>query len=230
MALEHFRQAVTLDSSDAVSHAQIGGLLESQGDIRGALAAYGAARAIDPDIVPAERVTKLRELEALAKLPPEYRAIPSVPTATRAQVASLIAVRLGPLVAKARQRQVVVTDIRNHWAQAWITSVVRGGIMDTQPNYTFEPNATLRRGDLAQTVSRVLALIATAKPAAAKAWQNAKPKIVDVPPGHLSYQAVTTAVAAGILPVGENGAFQLLRPVTGAEVVEAVSRLEALAK
>ena len=230
LALEHFRQAVALDSTDAVSHAQIGALLEAQGDTRGALAAYVAARAVDPDAVPIERITRLRELEALAKLPPEYRAIPAVPTATRAQVAALIGVRLAPLVAKTRQRQVVVTDIRNHWAQSWITSVVRGGIMDTQPNYTFEPNATVRRGDLAQTVSRVLTLIGTAKPAAAKAWQSAKLKIVDVPPGHLSYQAVTTAVAAGVLPLGDSGAFQLLRPVTGAEVVDAVSRLEALAK
>ncbi len=230
LALEHFRQAVSLDASDAVSHAQIGALLEAQGDIRGALAAYAAARAVDPDAVPLERMAKLRELEALAKLPPEYRAIPSAPAATRAQVAALIGVRLGPLFAKTRQRQVVVTDIRNHWAQAWIISVVRGGIMDTQPNYTFEPNSTVRRGDLAQTVSRVLTLIGATKPAAAKAWQSAKLKIVDVPPGHLSYQAVSTAVAAGVLPLGDNGAFQLLRPVTGAEVVDAVSRLEALAK
>jgi hypothetical protein len=124
----------------------------------------------------------------------------------------------------------VVTDVRNHWAQQWITDVVRAGIMDTQPNYTFQPNARIRRGDLAQTVARVLALIAAAKPGAAKAWQGAKMKIADVPPGHLSYPSVSAAVAAGVMPLTEHGTFQLLRPVTGAEVVEVVSRLEALAR
>ena len=49
-------------------------------------------------------------------------------------------------------------------------------------------------------------------------------------PTHLSYPAVSQAVAAGVMSLDEKGAFQLLRPVTGAEVVEVVTRLEALAK
>ena len=133
------------------------------------------------------------------------------------------------MIANTQPRQAVVTDVRGHWAQQWITSVVRAGIMDTQPNYTFQPNARLRRGDLAQTVARVLSLIAPAKPAAARTWQSAKQKIADVPPSHLSYSAVSTAVAAGVMPL-ENGTFQLLRPVTGAELTDVVARLEALAK
>jgi hypothetical protein len=88
----------------------------------------------------------------------------------------------------------------------------------------------VRRGDLAQTVARVLTLIAAIRPGAGKAWQGAKLKIADVPPSHLSYPSVAAAVAAGVMPLTENGTFQLLRPVTGAEVVEIVSRLEALAK
>ena len=88
----------------------------------------------------------------------------------------------------------------------------------------------MRRGDLAQTVSRMLTLIAASKPEAAKAWLSARAKVVDVAPTHLSYPAVSQAVAAGVMSLDDKGAFQLLRPVTGAEVVEAVTRLEALAK
>ena len=124
----------------------------------------------------------------------------------------------------------MVTDIRGHWAQQWILPVVRAGIMDTQPNYTFQPNARVRRGDLAQTVARILNLIATRKPAAAKAWLGAKQKIADLSASHLSYPAVSQAVASGVMPLTENGTFQLLRPVTGAEVVDVINRLEALAK
>jgi hypothetical protein len=124
----------------------------------------------------------------------------------------------------------VVTDIRGHWAQPWILSAVRAGVMDTQPNYTFQPSARVRRGDLAQTVSRILTLVATTRPASAKAWQSAKVTMTDLAPSHLSYPAVSQAVASGVMPLDETGAFQLLRPVTGAEVVEVVSRLEALVK
>ena len=230
IALEQFRRAVSLDPQDAVSYAQIGGILEEQGDIAAALTAYEKARSIDPDAVAAERIARLREAEALSKMPVEYRSIPSSTTATRGEVAALIGVRLAGLVERTRPRQVVVTDVRNHWAQDWITNVVRAGIMDTQPNYTFQPNARVRRGDLAQTVARVLSLVAVTNPAAARAWQGANQTIADVPPGHLSYPAVSVAVASGVMPLTENGTFQLLRPVTGAEVVEVVTRLEALAQ
>lgn len=228
-ALAHFQKAVELDPNDARAQAQIGAIFEEQSNPDAALAAYERARAIDPSEVSDEDITRVRDAAALLKLPAEYRAIPSAPGATRADIAALIAVRLAPVLADARERQVVITDVRNNWAQQWIVPVVRAGIMDTQPNYTFQPASRVRRGDLAQTVSRVLGLIAARDPARAKAWQDTAPKISDVSPGHLSYAAVSQAVASGVMPL-ENGAFQLLRPVTGAEAAEIVGRLEALAK
>jgi len=228
-ALDYFRKAVALDAGDTLSQSQIAAILEAQGDISGALDAYEKVRAIDPSAVPADRVERLRELAALEKLPAEYRAIPSSSAATRADVAALIGVRLAPMLAQARPRQAVVTDVRGHWAQQWITSVVRAGVMDAQPNYTFQPRAGVRRGDLAQTVARVLNLVAAEKPDAAKKWQTAQVTIADVPQGHLSYPAVSQAIASGVMPL-EDGAFQLLRPVTGAEVVDIIARLEALAR
>ena len=230
LALAHFRKAAALDPSDAVSHAQVGSILEEQGDTAGALAAYEKARSVDPAAVPAERLSALREAEKLAKMPAEYRAIPSSETATRAELAALIGERLAPLMANVPQQPMVVTDIRSHWAQEWIMRVVQAGVMDTQPNYTFQPNLRVRRGEVAQIVDRVVNLIALAKPAAVKAWQSSNQKIPDVPPGHLNYPSVSVAVASGVMPLTETGTFQLLRPVSGAELVEVVGRLEALAK
>ena len=228
-ALEHFRRAAQLDATDAKSLASIGAILAQQGDDMGALAAYERARAADASEVPESVIARLRESVKLSKLPAEYRAIPGESTLTRAQIASLIGVRLEPLIARARPQQVIITDVRNHWAQQWITPVVRAGIMDTLPNYEFEPSRRVRRAELATTVSRMLTLIGSIKPQLAKKWQGTRLQIADVPSTHLSYPAVSMAVASGVMPLSGTN-FDLLRPVTGAEAMEIIGRLEALAR
>jgi tetratricopeptide (TPR) repeat protein len=228
-ALEHYRMAVELDPADARSHASIGGILDTQGDVLAAIAAYERARAIDASEVPESVMARLRGAAALAKLPAEYRAIPDRAQVTRADIAALIGVRLDALLARAQPRQAIITDIRGHWAQLWINPVVRSGAMDTLPNYEFEPSRQVRRNELAMTVSRLLTLVAAAKPELAKKWQGARVVIGDVPSTHLSYPAASTAVASGVMPL-VGGNFELLRGVSGPEALEIISRLEALAR
>lgn len=228
-ALEHYRKAVELDAGDARSLAGIGVILESQGDSVGALSAFERARAIDPSEAPDAAIARLRAAAALAKLPAEYRAIPSGTSVTRAQIAALIGIRLESLLALAQPRQAIITDIRGNWAQTWITPVVRAGVMDTLANYEFDPSHQVRRGELATTVSRLLTLVAAAKPELAKKWQGARVTISDVGSTHLSYPAVSAAVAAGVMPLTA-GNFELLRGVSGTEAMDIISRLEALAR
>jgi tetratricopeptide (TPR) repeat protein len=228
-AIDHYRKAVELDPSDARSLAALGTILEGQGDVLGALGYYERARSLDPSEVPEIVFARLRARAALAKLPPEYRAIPSGPTVSRGELAALIGIRLEALVARARPRPVIITDLRKHWAQPWITAVVRAGVMDTLPNYQFQPDERVRRGDAALVVSRVLTLIAAEKPEFAKKWQGARVMVTDVSPAHLSYPAVSMSVAAGVMPLA-NGGFDVLRAVSGADAFEIVGRLEALAR
>ena len=228
-ALDHYRKAIELDPNDARSHAGVGAILETQGDVLAAIAEYEKARSIDASEVPESVMARLRAAAALAKLPAEYRAIPGQQAVTRADVAALIGVRLEALIAQAQPRQAIITDIRGNWAQGWITPVVRSGVMDTLPNYEFEPHRQVRRGELAATVSRLLSLIGAIKPDLAKRWAAARININDVAPTHLSYPSVSAAVAAGVMPLS-NGNFDLLRSVTGPEIMDIIGRLEALAK
>jgi hypothetical protein len=151
------------------------------------------------------------------------------PTVTRAGIAALVGVRLEALLAQAKPRQAIITDIRGHWAQSWITPVVRAGVMDTLANYEFEPSRLVRRGELATTVSRLLSLVAVLRPEQAKRWQGVRIAVNDVASTHLSYPAVSAAVAAGVMPLS-GGNFDLLRGVSGAEALEIIGRLEALAR
>lgn len=230
-AMVHAEQAIALDPSDARALMLIAEIREANGEWSKAADAYAAVNAVEPSETTAVKIDRMREKAAFEAMPAEYRAIDTSPTVTRAQLASLLGVRLEALLRRARASNIaVMTDVRGNWALPWIHAVTRAGVMEPFPNHAFQPGGLVRRGDLAQAVSRVLGLIATEKPKIAARWRDPRPRFSDVAPTHLSYPAAARSVSAGILAPLEQDSFQLSRPVSGAEALEAVSKLEALAK
>jgi len=228
-ALTHAEQAVKLDPNDARSQTVIAQVYEAQHQWAKAADAYAAANSLEPSEALSTKIDELRERAAFDSMPDEYKTIGQAATITRAQLAALIGVHLENLLRRSRAASApVITDARSSWAAPWILSVTRAGVMDVFPNHTFQPNAIVRRGDLAHAVSQVLAHIAAEKPKTAAKWMDGRPRFTDVSPGHLSYPAAARAVSSGVMQTVD-GAFQLARPVTGAEAVQVVDRLEALA-
>jgi tetratricopeptide (TPR) repeat protein len=231
LALEQARKAASLDASDPRAQILIGEIFEARNDPANAIAAYEAANALEKNEATERKIDSLRESAALAAMPPEFKAIETSPSLSREQLAALVGARLDELFKRAQRRNtaVVITDTRGSWATPWILSVTRAGVMEVYPNHTFQPAALVRRADLAETSSRVLSLIAAQKPALALSWRNGQRDFADVPPAHLSYAAASITVGAGVMQPLPDGSFQLARPVTGAEAVAAVKRLEELA-
>jgi tetratricopeptide (TPR) repeat protein len=228
-ALEHAQKASTLEPGDARHLVLIGEILEAQGNDLKAAEAYASAAALEPSPELDARMDALRERAAFAAMPEEYRTIETSPTVTRAQLAALVGVRLDPLLKRTpRGNAPVMTDTRSSWAAPWILSVARSGVMEPYPNHTFLPAGLVRRGDLAATVSQVISLLAPEIPSRVAAWRTARRRFPDLPPGHLSYPAASLAVESGVMSTVEGGEFQLSRPVTGAEAVAAVKKLEDL--
>jgi hypothetical protein len=73
-----------------------------------------------------------------------------------------------------------------------------------------------------------VALLAAGRPDL-RAHLTARPPIDDMSPAHLSYPDAAVAVSAGVMTLADGGRFEVSRPVSGAEAVEAVARLRALA-
>ena len=227
-ALGHYRKALELDPFDVQSRMRIGDLLDAGNDLEGAIAMYTEANRLEPSDEIRRRLSEFEARAAYLRLPTEYRNIPDDPAITRGDLAALIDIRLEPLLNTAPAQAVVITDTRNHWAARWINATARAGVMDAYDNHTFQPRNIIKRSDLAQAVSRMLKIIAARNPALLKDWQSRQQKMADVGVSNLNYADASLSVAAGILPLTDEGAFQLSRSVSGAEAIDAIARLERL--
>lgn len=229
-ALDHFRKSVSLDPGDARTLGQIGELLEARGEFEAAAKSYTDALAVEPSAAIEKRLEDVRAKAALARLPAEYRAIDQAAQITRADLAALIGIRLGAILPSSRRSDAaLITDVRNNWAATWIMAVARAGVMEPFANHAFQPRTVVRRTDLAQAAARVLAQIGTKNPARGKAWETARLKFSDLSSSHLAYPAASVAVAAGVMKTSGDNSFQPSRVVTGAEALEAIAALQALA-
>jgi tetratricopeptide (TPR) repeat protein len=226
-ALSRFRRATELDPLDAPAFVRLAEVLESRQDFAGAEAAYRKAVEIDPSPELETKLATVGKSAREAQLPPEFRAALSAAQITRGDLAAIIGVRLESIVARAPIRQVVVTDIRAHWASPWIAQVAGAGIMPPFENHTFQPNAAVRRGDLAVAVNRLLTLVASTD-AALRARLTQRPDIPDMNRRHVQYAAAAAVVASGVMPLLDGNRFQVGRPVSGNEAVDVLDKLRAL--
>jgi tetratricopeptide (TPR) repeat protein len=227
-ALEHLRRATELDPGDPTALVETGELLEARGDASGAEDAFRKAAALDPSLNLTGRIVATAERARESRLPAEFRAALTAPQITRGDLAALIGVRLESLIRQAPPRQVVVTDTERHWAASWITETATAGIIEPFENHTFQPRTPVRRGDLATAVSRLVSLIASSNPTVRDRLSQ-RPAIADVPPRHLQYDAVASAVAVGVMPLVDGDRFQVGRQVSGEEAVEVIDRVRMLA-
>ena len=139
--------------------------------------------------------------------------------------------RLDDLLKRApRANAVVMTDTRGSWAEPWILSVSRAGIMEAYPNHTFQPNAVVSRGDLAQAASQGCRSSPPSNPQAAASLRNAA---AGFPTCRRRPSELPGGVRRGRVRRHDrqlDGTFQLSRPVTGAEALPRSGQLEELVR
>lgn len=230
-ALVWTRRARQLEPNEPGAVLLEASLLEALGELSAAEDAYELAEAIDPTDASAAGLARVRRELQLAGLPEQYRSLAGAASATRGDLAALLGVRLAELLDDAAfgAPTPILTDTRDHWASPWIVEAARAGVMGIGAGNRFEPERIVRRGDLADVVAAALVLIADFDPDAARRWQTARVEFSDMNPGHLNYESATRAIAAGVLRVDGDRRFDPIRPVSGAEAVDAVERLAQLA-
>lgn len=198
-----------------------GELLTGLSDYQAALEVYRRLLEKDPRDEEALRAARAaRDQIELAQMPPEYRRIRTADSITRSDLAALIAVKVTALSRVPPGPPKVAVDISGSWAREHIIRALSYDIMSVYPNHTFQPLATVRRGELALAIQRVLDLLRY--PAAAA------PTFTDLPRSSLHHYAAARVVGAGLMAATSDNAFQAWRPVSGREATEVVDALVRL--
>jgi len=219
------RGAATVLEADAKEDRQVmlrlGEVLIGLQEYPQALDVYRRLIAHDPQDPEAQRRSKeARDALELLKMPEEYRRIPSASRISRADLAALVVAKVTALSRVKDREARVAVDISGSWAREYITGALALDILDVYPNHTFQPGATVRRGDLARAIGRALDLLGW--PASAGAVPT------DLAPTNLYYDRVVRVVGAGLMELTPTGAFEPWRPVTGRDALDAVEALVRL--
>ena len=208
-------------AGDREVRMRLAGLATAAGDRERALEAYRRILDADPrDEEAAAAARRVREAMELELMPPEYQLIAGAETITRADLAALVMVKVRRLSRAQPGPGRVAIDISGSWARDHIIRALAFEIMTVYPNHTFQPGATVRRGDLARAVARVLDLLKyPAGPAVT---------LADVGPGNLLHYPAGRAVGAGLMDLTASGAFEPWRPVSGREASDVIENLVRL--
>ena len=200
---------------------ELGRLLSDGGEYARALEVYTRILAHGPGDEEA-RAGQRRAQEGLEgqAMPEEYRAIPDAARVTRADLAALVALRVQRLRRAGPGEPRVAVDISGSWARDQVARILALGIMDVYPNHTFQPNAIVRRVDLARAAARSLDVLR---------WPSgsALPPS-DMSRSHLDFVVVERVLAAGLMGLTPAGTFEPWRPVSGREAIEVVDALARL--
>jgi tetratricopeptide (TPR) repeat protein len=197
------------------------GLLMEEQEFARAAEVYRGLLARDPADEAARAGEKgARESLELLSMPEEYRRIREAPLATRADLAALVAVRVGALRRAGPGEPRVAVDIGGSWAREYVARVLALGIMEVYPNHTFQPGATVRRVDLARAAARTLDRLGFSRGQA--------PAPADMSRSHLDYEAVERVLAAGLMGLSASGGFEPWRPVSGSEAIDVVDGVARL--
>jgi Flp pilus assembly protein TadD len=218
-------EAIALLLSDSSGDRRVllrlGELQAAAGQYEQAMNAYRRLLERDPrDEEAREKARRVHEEWELQQMPEEYRRIRTALNITRADLAALLAIKVTALARVKEAEPRVAVDISGSWARAHIIKALALDLMTVYPNHTFQPAATVRRGDLARAVQKVLDLL--------RHPSGGAPPITDMSNTNLFHYPAARVVAAGLMDLTPEGAFQAWRPVSGGEATDVIEGLVRL--
>lgn len=161
------------------------------------------------------------------------------PAITRAELAVLLALELGlfeliehpaPDTNQAfiPPSKLTSQDVMGHWAEPWISEMLRRGVLILDPSDNFAPDAVLTRVECAQAIQRILIQATQDMSLEVQYFGESPSRFTDVPSSHFAYNAMALSADRGLIPAdARTGRFRPFDHVSGVDALLIIRRLQS---
>jgi tetratricopeptide (TPR) repeat protein len=219
-ALFHLRTASANNPKSQAVLLEYAQTLEEAKSLGPSMEAYERLLALDPqNKAVRERLEALKVKLGVVELPSQFAEIPALEAVAKEDVAALIAVKFREVVDDNPPRPPILVDITTSWASRYIVKVAALDIMEVYSNHTFEPRHPVTRGEMADTLARLISVLRKRGVKIVAQIPPERIQISDVPPEHLNFRAIVEAVSTQVMDLGADRTFRPDQTVTGPEAV-----------
>jgi len=177
-----------------------------------------------------KQVEVLKDKLGIVELPSRYNEIPFAAAVTREDIAALLAVKLKDVLEASSAQPPIIIDISSSWASKFVLQVTSLRLLEVYSNHAFQPKRTVTRGELAETLLRVIRYLEGKGHRFIYQIPPNKIQVQDVTPDHFYYQPISQILAYQVMELYPDKTFRPDLPVPGQEAVKTIDILLALAR
>jgi len=104
-----------------------------------------------------------------------------------------------PSAIAAGNQPAVPQDVTGHWAEPWITEILKLGVFEVDPAGGFQPDEAVVRVGYAMAVQRILAGVTNDPTLNTRYFGESPSRFSDVPSSHFAYNAMALCAERGIM-------------------------------
>jgi Tfp pilus assembly protein PilF len=229
--LVHLKAAAASDPTNVKILADYAQFLAEAKEYERSLETYEKILEIDPGNRSAkEQAESLKNKLGIYELPSRYNEIPLAEAVTRADVAALLAVKLGDLLGEPGSQPPIMVDISASWAAKFILKVASLRLIEVYANHTFQPRKTMTRGDLAETLFLTIRYLEQNGHRFIRQIPPGQIQIADVPTDRYNYRPISQILSYQIMELYPDRTFRPDLAVSGQEAAKTIDVLVALAR
>lgn len=230
-ALLHIKAANTSNPGNTEILIEYGEILFDLLDFTNSLQIYEKVLEKEPENKQIlERIETLENKLGLFELPSQYEEIPSRQTASREEIAALMAIKFKDALDEPSDKPPIIVDIATSWAARHIVQLTSLGLLDVYPNHEFLPKEPVSRAQLAETLMRLIHYLEQRGKKFIQQIPPEKIQIEDVTPSNYYFRPILAILSYDIMALSVDKKFRPNDSVSGAEAVRLFNIIAALAR